>query len=122
MAAVGRLLLTIAKRPTPILARMTALTDELWAGILGAGKLEPSKHDRRFFDTVWQENVYYRRLLQVYLAVSGFIRDIPECVDLGEREDLARLGINFAAEALAPTNTLMGNPAALRRALEKTGA
>lgn len=121
-AAVARLMTAIAKRPKPILRRMAALTDELAACLVGGKQLEPGKNDRRFLDTAWKENDYYRRLLQVYLAVAEFIRDIPECADLHQREDLARLGLNFAADGLAPTNTLMGNPMALRRAIDTGGS
>jgi polyhydroxyalkanoate synthase len=121
-AAVARLMTAIAKRPKPILTRITALMDELGACLLGKKKLEPGKNDRRFRDTAWNENDYYRRLLQVYLAVAGFIREIPECVDLNKREDLARLGLNFAADGLAPTNILIGNPTALRRAMDTGGS
>jgi polyhydroxyalkanoate synthase len=121
-AAVARLMTAIAKRPKPILKRMAALTDELAACLMGEKRLEPTKNDRRFLDTAWKENDYYRRLLQVYLAVAEFIRDIPECVALHKREDLARLGLNFAADGLSPTNTLMGNPVALRRAMDTGGS
>jgi polyhydroxyalkanoate synthase len=121
-AAVSRLMAAIAKRPKPMLKRMTALTDELTACLVGEKHLEPPKNDRRFLDIAWKENEYYRRLLQAYLAIAEFIRDIPDCVELHRREDLARLGLNFAAEGLAPTNTLMGNPAALRRAIDTGGS
>jgi polyhydroxyalkanoate synthase len=122
LAAVSRLMAAIAKHPKPILKRMTALTDELTACLVGEKQIEAPKNDRRFLDIAWKENEYYRRLLQAYLAIAEFIRDIPNCVDLHRREDLARLGLNFAAEALAPTNTLMGNPAALRRAIDTGGS
>jgi polyhydroxyalkanoate synthase len=111
----------IAKRPKPVLKRIASLTNELGACLMGNKELEPAKGDRRFLDSAWHENDYFRRLLQVYLAVTGFIRDIPECVQLDKREDLARLALNFAADGLAPTNTLMGNPVAMRRAIETGG-
>jgi polyhydroxyalkanoate synthase len=121
-AAVSRLLAAIAKHPKPMLRRLTALTDELTACLVGEKRLEPPKNDRRFLDIAWKENEYYRRLLQAYLAIAEFIRDIPNCVDLHKREDLACLALKFAAEGLAPTNTLMGNPAALRRAIDTGGS
>jgi polyhydroxyalkanoate synthase len=120
--AVGRLAAAVAKHPVPLLKRLGTLTGELAEVMLGETQLAIPKNDRRFLDPAWNESDYYGRLLQIYLKVAEVVRDIPNCVELDKREELARLGLNFAADGLSPTNNLLGNPAALKRAIETGGA
>jgi polyhydroxyalkanoate synthase subunit PhaC len=122
LEAVGRLAVAAVKSPGPLLKRMGTLTSDLAGVLMGEKKIEPAKNDRRFQDSSWHDNDYYQRLLQVYLAVAQVVRDLPNCVDLDKREELARIGFNFLADGLSPTNNLLGNPAALKRALDTGGA
>jgi polyhydroxyalkanoate synthase subunit PhaC len=84
--------------------------------------VEPAPTDRRFRDPSWHENPVYFGLQQGYLLWSRFMRELVDVADL-ERpaEDKARFAVDAMIDALAPTNTLVGNPAALRRAVETGG-
>src|SRR5215831_2939783 len=93
------------------------------SGILaGRSDIQPGARDARFADAAWRENPAYRRLMQSYLLVSSELRTLVERADL-DRPTAARalFALSLLTEAAAPTNTLLGNPAAMRRAVETRG-
>lgn len=78
--------------------------------------------DRRFADPSWQTSFLYRRWLHVYRALERELKSLPDEVSVDEHEaDRARFLLSLMADAVAPTNLLVGNPAALRRARETRG-
>ena len=78
--------------------------------------------DRRFADPSWADNPGYFALRQGYLAARRLGEDL---LTAGRGEPLtdqkARLAVGLAFDALAPTNFLATNPAAVKRALETGG-
>lgn len=102
--------------------RTAVLGGELASAAVGRSGRVPAKGDRRFADTTWSDNPLYRRLAQGYLALEHHITDAVEQSDVDWRtRQRARFAAGVVASALAPTNTLPGNPAALKRALETGG-
>src|SRR5262245_4372526 len=93
------------------------------AGIVaGRSDIQPPARDGRFSDPAWRENGAYRRLMQSYLLVSSELRALVERTDLdAPTAARARFALALLTEAAAPTNTLFGNPAALRRAVATRG-
>src|SRR6201993_3296620 len=99
-----------------------------WLGELGriasgGSELAPDAKDKRFSDAVWKDSVSWRALVQGYLAWSnalyGFVDDAKmEKLD-AER---ARFIISLFVDAMAPTNTVAGNPAALKKWVDTGGA
>lgn len=88
----------------------------------GSSTVAAPKGDWRFKDPTWDENPIYRRLKQLYLAGSESIFGLIDDAGLGWRDaERARFAATIASSALAPTNTLVGNPAALKRAFETGG-
>ena len=90
---------------------------------LGRSELAPERGDNRFRDATWSDNIYYRRLLQSYLA---WCRSVDVVVDSMEEDDWrraakARFLLGILTSAAAPTNFLAGNPAAVKRLLETGG-
>jgi polyhydroxyalkanoate synthase len=82
----------------------------------------PARGDLRFADPAWQENPFYRRLGQAYLAMEKAVTGAVERADLDEpAREKARLAAAVLVSALAPVNTLAGNPAALKRAFDTGG-
>jgi len=99
-----------------------ALAGELARVAAGRSALSPARGDRRFADPAWSENPLYRRLAQGYLALEKAITDAVEQADVDWRtHERARFAAGILASALAPTNTLPGNPAALRHAFDTRG-
>src|SRR5438105_4895585 len=89
---------------------------------LGRSTVAPAKGDHRFADPSWDGNPGYRRLKQVYLAWSAAVDSVVEAADVDWRtRERARFAAGIVTSSLAPTNTLAGNPAALKRAIETGG-
>jgi len=94
-----------------------------WLGL----DLKPPVHvpetDKRFADPTWAENPAFFALRQGYLAASQLTHDLLASGAGDAVEDAkARLATGFLLDALAPTNFLFTNPAALKRVLETGGA
>jgi polyhydroxyalkanoate synthase len=96
-----------------------------FARALGAdckGPFTPAPKDSRFDDLAWQGNPAYYGLLQGYLAWARFADDLVAVAALDEHETRkAEFAMQMVVDALAPTNFLLGNPAALKKAFD-TGA
>ena len=90
--------------------------------LLGSTSVTPDKKDWRFTDPTWTENPFYRRLAQAYLASCNSLDELlDELERAGRPSEKARFLLNILETAAAPTNTLLGNPAALKRSLETGG-
>jgi len=99
-----------------------ALAGELARIGVGASEIAPERGDGRFKDPAWQENPAYRRLCQAYLALCRAADNLVDGQD-GERQqtERARFVMNILTSAASPTNVLVGNPAALKRAFDTGG-
>ncbi len=91
----------------------------------GNAEVAPSPKDKRFADPAWSGNPVYRRWAQLYLTTAESAHRLVDDyaatgADWREVEE-ARFVATALIAALAPTNTLIGNPAALKRALETGG-
>ena len=112
---------------TGAVARGTARLGADLAGVLVGGKDEfrPSPKDKRFADPAWTANPVYRRLAQGYMALGQtldrLVDDLAESGRDWHEVERARFAVNALTSALAPTNTLLGNPAALKRAFDTGG-
>ncbi len=83
----------------------------------------PEPKDRRFADPAWQDNPAYFGLFQAYLASERFAHDLVGVAALDEREARkAEFAMQMVVDALAPSNFLLGNPAALKKAFDTGGA
>ena len=90
---------------------------------LGSSDVNPSEADARFTDESWSENPLFRRIGQSYLAWSNSLDDWLAASGLeGIEHDRARFVLSAAKDVLAPVNTLVGNPAALKKLQETQGA
>jgi polyhydroxyalkanoate synthase subunit PhaC len=87
-----------------------------------AGPLPPDAGERRFSDPAWEGNAGFFALRQSYLVLARLAEDL---VGAGELDEATRAKAGFAVEllvdALAPTNFLVTNPAALKRAFDTGG-
>jgi polyhydroxyalkanoate synthase len=85
--------------------------------------LPAAGHDKRFSEPEWQENPGYRTLRRMYVMASDWLlkqSDAPD-LDPAERQHLT-FHLRQFVDAMSPTLLLMGNPAAMRRAVETGGA
>jgi polyhydroxyalkanoate synthase subunit PhaC len=78
--------------------------------------------DRRFADPAWEENPAFFWLCQSYLVFRRLAEDLLAAGELDEpTRAKAAFAVSLLADALAPTNLLMTNPAALKRAFDTGG-
>ena len=136
-AGLGQATLSVLWRAARQPAATTAATMRFWSGVAMAGPVaaarwmgmnvappvEVPEGDKRFADRTWSDNPAFFALRQGYLAAS---RLAGELLDAGSGDAMddakAKLATGFLLDALAPTNFLLMNPAALKRALETGGA
>ncbi|CAG9166178.1 Poly(3-hydroxyalkanoate) polymerase subunit PhaC [Cupriavidus laharis] len=109
------------QEPTLLLEQQTRLAQDLMAVVDGSAPA-PTTRDRRFGDPAWQDNPFYRMALQGYQAwrdaLTGFVtRSVMD----GRSKERAQYFTDLLMDAVAPTNTLLGNPAALRKTFESGG-
>jgi polyhydroxyalkanoate synthase len=86
------------------------------------GEAKPNLKDKRFADEAFANHPYFYLLHQMYLVNQRFAHELLDSASLDpDQERKARFAAQFLLDALAPTNTLAGNPAALRRAMQTGG-
>ena len=100
------------------------LAEELVRIGLGHSEVAPKRGDGRFRDPTWHENAVFHRLEQAYLAAcqaSDNLVDTLEEKDWSHAQK-ARFLMGIVTSTTAPTNLLVANPAALKRARDTRGA
>lgn len=118
----GILVSQAAKQPVPVARHMRNYGKELLKIAKGESEIKPDRKDRRFVDPTWQANPFYKRGLQSWLAMreelNGWIADSGlSKADRGR----AQFMLDIIVDSMAPTNTLLGNPAAMKRIYETGG-
>ena len=130
--ALGQVAAALADRPdlavraTTRYAAAAALGS--WAAVgrsLGAplqGPLHAHAGDRRFRDPSWEQNPWFFGLKQWHLAWARYLHELIDAAALeAGAADKAHYATDLLVDALAPTNVLWTNPAALRRAVQTGG-
>ncbi|HSD10953.1 MAG TPA: alpha/beta fold hydrolase [Candidatus Binatia bacterium] len=122
LAAAGRLAARAVMDPGLLSRRTLGLARELVDIVLGRSERGPEPGDKRFGDPAFERHPGYRRVMQTYLAIRAALHRLVDEVDLDPKSrDRARFALSLLTEALAPTNTLLGNPAAIKRAFDTAG-
>ena len=122
----------LAKNPAGVAAANARLAIGLAAAVratagraLGAetsGPMSPTTGDKRFADPAYADNPMYFLLEQQFLLAGQLVTELLDAAGLDATEgSKARFAAKFILDALAPTNTLPGNPAALRQAFDTGG-
>jgi polyhydroxyalkanoate synthase len=130
LASVGR---GLARNPAGAIqawARYTrdvvAASAAVAARSLGAaceGPAERHPRDRRFIDPAWEQNPLYYGLREGYLLFERLTHDLADAAELdAQSARKAAFASQTIVDALAPSNTLLGNPAAMKKAFETAGA
>jgi polyhydroxyalkanoate synthase subunit PhaC len=118
-ALVGQLL----SNPAAAARQYLSFLAELGRIATGGSALAPDAKDRRFADPAWQESAAYRSLAQGYLAWSNALNRLVDEANMDKRDaERARFVVALLVDAMAPTNSLAGNPAALKKLVDTGGA
>ena len=106
-------------------AAADAWTDATRAWMEGdkAAPVVPKGADKRFAAPDWYGNPAYRTLKDAYLLASDWLMHQGEADDLDEHErQRLQFHLRQFVDAMSPALMLIGNPVALRRAVETGGA
>lgn len=86
------------------------------------GPIALARGDKRFLDLAYQDNPSYFLLAQHFLLFDQLVAELLDAAGVsGSRAAKARFAAKFLVDALSPTNTLFGNPAAIRKAFDTGG-
>jgi polyhydroxyalkanoate synthase len=110
------------RQPQALLRSVPQTGAELLRIGLGKSQVAPQKGDKRFADPAWRENLLFRATMQAYLSLgSAGDSYVDELGIEGMNGERVRFALMLLRESLAPTNFFMGNPAAIKRALDTGG-
>lgn len=110
-------------QPAKTVSAVGRAASELAQVISARSSVAPAERDRRFDDPAWRENGFYRQLMQAHLALSRETQRLVGELGLSASDEArAKMVLRMVADTMAPTNALLGNPAALRRTLDTGGA
>jgi len=120
--AVALLLRETANDPQRAMRHARAMGEDMVRIVTGKSDLAPDPKDKRFKDPAWQYNPFLKAGAQYYLAVQKGMKNWLGELELDAIErDRANFISQIIIDALAPTNTLMGNPAAQKRLVDSGG-
>ncbi|MBL4870024.1 MAG: class II poly(R)-hydroxyalkanoic acid synthase, partial [Robiginitomaculum sp.] len=122
LKSLGVLVAHAARQPRPLAKNVASYGKELSKIVKGTSELAPERRDRRFMDPTWQYNPIYKRGLQSWLAMrQGLEGWIDDSGISGADKARSRFVLDILIDSFAPTNTLLGNPAAMKRFYETGG-
>ncbi|MET0765848.1 MAG: alpha/beta fold hydrolase [Blastococcus sp.] len=112
----------VAMRLAADLARLPLVTAAAWLGRTVEPPVPVDAKDRRFADPAWSSNPLFYGLRLSYLAACRAAQDVVASAGLDdETKQKAAAATQLMLDALAPTNFLPSNPAALKRAFDTAG-
>ena len=136
MAGLGEATLAVLMRAAEKPGGVAAATLRFWTAMARIGPVATARwlgsdaappvsapDDRRFADRTWHDNPAFFAVRQAYLAAGQLTSDLL-AAGAGDAvaDAKAELTTGFLLDALAPTNFLLTNPAAIKRAMETGGA
>jgi polyhydroxyalkanoate synthase subunit PhaC len=120
--SAGVLFKAIVNEPKVAAEQWLSFLGELGAIVAGKSERAPEAGDRRFSDPTWKESTLHSGMLKAYLAwgdaVSGFV-DKTSLSDIDKAR--AHLVTEILIDAVAPTNAMLTNPAAVRKFVDSGG-
>ena len=103
-------------------AAQSGLVREVSRLMAGQSELKPEAGDKRFNDPMWKDNPLFQTWMQGYLLWQKSVDAFATAMGMDELAiKRNRFFANLVTDALAPTNTMLGNPAALKRFVETGG-
>ncbi|WP_454876374.1 alpha/beta fold hydrolase [Pseudomonas farris] len=122
LSASGALFKAVRKTPVKAARHVGRYLKELGSIVAGSSSVAPNPKDKRFCDPAWQSNALLRGLLQSYLTGNDELSRFIEEAHLDARDKgRARFIAAQLFDALAPSNLLLTNPAAVRKLLDTGG-
>jgi polyhydroxyalkanoate synthase subunit PhaC len=112
----------LAAQPQIVAQQWMDFMKEMGRIVTGQSEVAPDPKDKRFAHPAWNENRFHKGLMQSYTAWANTVHQAVEKTGLeGKDAARARLVTSIFVDAMAPSNTLVGNPLALKQALDSKG-
>jgi polyhydroxyalkanoate synthase subunit PhaC len=120
--AIGVMLRQTAANPQSAFKAASGIMEDSVKIMTGQSDLAPDPKDKRFMDPAWTFNPFFKAGAQYYLAVQKGVKGWIEDLELDALErDRANFVSQMVIDALAPTNSLIGNPTAQKRLVDSGG-
>jgi polyhydroxyalkanoate synthase len=120
--SAGILFKAVMNEPKVATEQWLSFLGELGSIVAGKSERAPQAGDRRFSDATWKESSLHGGMLKAYLAwgdaVSGFV-DKTSLSNIDKAR--AHLVTEILIDAVAPTNAMLTNPAAVRKFVDTGG-
>src|SRR5262245_44598924 len=122
MDSANILLRAMINEPRVAVTQWLFFLNELLKIATGGSEQTPGLGDKRFADAMWKSSTLHLGLLQAYLAWGNAINGFIDKSSMSEIDKArAHLIANIFIDAVAPTNNLLTNPAALRKLFDSRG-
>src|SRR5215472_1401055 len=110
------------KQPPLLIKHYTDFLTEMGRVATNQSTIKPDSKDKRFSDEVWSTNPFYQMYLQTYLPWQQSLKAFIDEAGLDKKDaERAHFAFSLYVDTVAPTNTLLGNPAAMRKMYETGG-
>jgi poly[(R)-3-hydroxyalkanoate] polymerase subunit PhaC len=120
--AVKATLRNAAKQPLVAAKHSLGYAGKLVDVLAGKSHYQVPNKDRRFADDSWRDSTIFSRLLQGYLALDESCGEWVDDLKLDSNDERkARFIVDILTDSLAPTNGLLTNPSALKKARATRG-
>src|SRR5215471_8498839 len=120
--SAGVLFKAVVNEPKVAAEQWLSFVGELAAIVGGNSDRAPKAGDRRFSDATWKESGLHSGLLKAYLAWGDAVNGLVEKTSLSKIDkERAHLITEILIDAVAPTNAMFTNPAAVRKFVDTGG-
>jgi polyhydroxyalkanoate synthase len=120
--SAGTLFKAIVNEPKVAAEQWFTFLGELGSIVAGKSERAPRVGDRRFSDATWKESTLHSGMLKAYLAWGDAVSGFVDKTSLSEIDKArAHLVTEILIDAVAPTNAMLTNPAAVRKFVDTGG-
>jgi polyhydroxyalkanoate synthase len=120
--SAGILFKAIMNEPKVATEQWLSFVGELGSIVAGKSERAPKAGDRRFSDPTWKGSSLHSSLLKAYLAWGEAVNGLVEKTSLSNIDKArAHLVTEILIDAVAPTNAMFTNPAAVRKFIDTGG-
>ncbi|WP_338692788.1 alpha/beta fold hydrolase [Bradyrhizobium sp. 26S5] len=118
----GILFKAVINEPKVATEQWLSFVGELGSIVSGKSERAPKAGDKRFADPTWKESSLHSGLLKAYLAWGEAVNGLVDKTSLSDIDkQRAHLITEILIDAVAPTNTMLTNPAAVRKFIDTGG-
>src|ERR1700758_5504989 len=112
----------VVNEPKVAAEQWLSFVGELGSILAGKSERAPKAGDKRFSDPAWKESSLHSSLLKAYLAWGEAVNDLVDKTSLSDIDKArAHLVTEILIDAVAPTNAMVTNPAAVRKFVDSGG-